>query len=66
MKFKTGGRVEHELYGKGTVIGLSKLFPPLPLVEFDNPGLALHDGNGLEKNGTRGKDGHCWYTSDIN
>lgn len=63
MKFKVGNRVEHEFYGKGTVIGFSVL--STPLVEFDNPGLSLHDGNGVEKNGTRGKDGHCWFTGRI-
>ena len=35
MKFKVGDRVEHEFYGKGTVIGVSST--DTPLVEFDNP-----------------------------
>ncbi len=63
MKFRVGNRVEHDFYGMGTVIGVSDM--DTPLVEFDNPGLSLHDGNGVEKNGTRGKHGHCYYTSNI-
>lgn len=35
MKFKVGDRVEHEFYGKGTVIGVG--VNDAPLVEFDNP-----------------------------
>jgi hypothetical protein len=67
MKFKVGDRVEHDFYGKGTVIGVS--VNDAPLVEFDNHFSGLHDGGYGEVNGIRGKDlyliGRCWYTSDI-
>lgn len=62
MKFKVGNRVEHEIYGKGTVIGVSNI--DTPLVEFDVCH-GLHDGAFGEINGTRGKYGHCWYTDMI-
>ena len=63
MKFNVGNRVEHEFYGKGTVIGVSDV--DTPLVEFDNHFSEFHDGGYGEVNGIRGKDGHCWYTDMI-
>lgn len=63
MKFKVGDRVEHEFYGKGTVIGVGDI--DAPLVEFDVCQHEFHDGGPGEVNGTRGKDGHCWFTDMI-
>ena len=52
MKFKIGDRVEHEYFGKGTVIQEDS--KDIFLVEFDRENSCLHNGNG------KGKDYHCW------
>lgn len=58
MKFKVGDRVEHEFYGKGTVIEIDSIGSPL--VEFDKSRDYFHRGDRKQ-----GKDGYCCYTDMI-
>ena len=58
MKFNVGDRVEHDFYGKGTIIEIDSIGSPL--VEFDKSRDNFHGGDRK-----RGKDGHCWYTDMI-
>lgn len=60
MEFKVGDRVKHKSYGKGTVVEINAgTHEDAILVQFDNPGIELHNGNGGSKKRYKGKK--CWY-----
>lgn len=59
--FKVGDRVEHKIFGKGTVVEVeSGVANDSLLVQFDKKHLSLHNGNVCKG---RYKDNTCWHFS---
>ena len=55
MKFNINDRVEHEIYGKGTIVEIDI---DSYLVQFDTPNIHLHNGNNSRN---RYQDNTCYY-----
>lgn len=67
MEFKVGDKINHEKYGNGIIIGISK--QNNYLCEFENENSDLHSGGyapAMLKCGETGKDNHCYYCRKNN